>query len=581
MNIKKRNRRLTQVLFFILPIFFFQNTIGSNDLEMKETVIKITDTTVDSTVLIFKESGEQKVTVKNYLQKDIVVGDVYFIGDEFTTPLVARDISVLGYSHAAGLIIKAGTSYSFIINASQNATPTVNPDGEELLLGFKIIGEKESKYFPFKIKIDYNNDIIFKKRNLEFYPKPDPDLYNECYNFYHTGTMPINLSCNRLSSSEVKKLTIMNNGSLAANIKSVQLARNGSGINIGNYSSCYNLKSGTSCEVDVTTDGSEAKNDVIPVFVTYDVVDESSKVVNKDLIAAAAVIVSTQDEVKEVSQEHNNVQPIKSAIDGAITGAAIIESFSNMQEFIKKIFLLKLSKKAAGTASDIVMGPLSGVSYFIGDKIFEHTAGKYDSEYSVNKIISATVMYSLVAFKFCPEAAEKISVATYAASGGAIGAEGTAAVGAAACVIATVGCGLLGTFGGHYLTKAVYSNIVYRLPEQSWSGWIKDKSKLMFNFGASAVVRVVCKKALGSISGGLFEGDSFFDIPQDVSAAAVMVGMGSGAHYIEEGYSNAFLGYKSQLSALQNDTTIDSQAKKYINSQFCGRKECVCTKLDM
>jgi hypothetical protein len=476
-NQKKYNLSI-QILFFVLPLIYSQNSFGvststvffNGETVLKETVIKITDKQVyHPASLIFEVPGNQKITIENHLQKDVDIGNMYFVGDEFTVPNVSRDIHINSASGCS--TVKSGTSCTFVINAAENASPSINNDSELLLLNYKINGEQKDKFVQFKLKLDYNNDMIFKVRNLEF--KANEATFMEMPHF-ETLTM------------------INNNPSFSINIKEIRLAERNTNFVIGDCKKCSVLKSNDSCEVGIGIDlnTGKNKNDVIPIYVAYDVIDANNEVVKKNLIATAAAIVSSE----EVT---NHVQSAEARIDGAIEGAAVVVPYADTtQKLIKNFFVAVLPTKA-GIATDIVTGFLAGGGYFIGDEIVRGTVGEYESSDYVNKILSATTMHSVIAFGLCSLKSDSYSL----------------------CAVATIGCGLLGTFGGQYLTDAIYSNVVYRLPEQSWYGWLRDKSKLVFNFASAATIRVTCKTILGVPNGG------FTEVYQDASSAAIMVAL--------------------------------------------------------
>lgn len=478
-NQKKCNLSI-QILFFVFQLICSQNSFGvststvsfNDETVLKETVIKITDMQVyHPASLIFETPGSQKITIENHLQKDVDIGNMYFVGDEFTVPNISRDIHIDSASGCS--TVKSGTSCSFVISAAENASPSINNDSELLLLNYKTDGEQKDKFAQFKLKVDYNkNSLIFKERNLEF--KANEATFMELPHF--------------------ETLTLINNNpSFSINIKEIRLAERNTNFVIGDYKKCSILKSNSSCEVGIGIDFNtlKNKNDVIPIYVAYDIIDDNNEVIKKGLIATAAAIVSS-------AEATNHVQSAEARIDGAVAGATVVAPYADItQKLIKNFFVVVLPTKA-GIATDIASGFLAGGSYFIGDKIVESTVGDYESSYYVNKIFSAATMHGVIAFGLC------------SLKSGSYGL----------CAVATVGCGLLGTFGGQYLTDAIYSNVVYRLPEQSWYGWLRDKSRLVFNYASTAAIRVTCKTMLGVPNGG------FTDVYQDASSAAVMVALG-------------------------------------------------------
>jgi hypothetical protein len=508
---QKKYNLLVQILFFVLPFVCLQNSFGVSASTVSfngETVIKITDTHVyHPTSLMFEAPGNQKITIENHLQKDLDVGNIYFVGDEFTAPHIGRDIHTDSASGCS--IVKSGTSCSFVINAAENASPSINNDSELLMLNYRIYGEQKDRFAQFKLKLDYNNDVIFKIRNLEF--KANEATWMELYHHF-------------------KELTIINNNSsFLINVKNIRLPERSVDFVIGDYKNCSNLKSHGSCEVAIGTNFNTIKNDVVPIYVTYDLVDADGMVIKKDLIATAAAIVNYPS---EKTAEH--VRSAEARVDGAIAGASIVVPYAAItQKFIKKFFVVVLPRKA-GIMTDIATGFLAGGSYFISDKIVESTVGDYESSYYVNKIFSAATMHGVIAFGLCSR-------------NGGYGL----------CAAATIGCGLLGTFGGEAITDALYSNVVYHLPEQSWYGWLNEKSSLLVNFASTAAIRVTCKTMLGVPNGG------FTDVYQDTLSASVVVALDS----IFKEYPKLQATYKNSTDTF----TCDDHS--------CGG--CTCTKLPL
>lgn len=514
---QKKCNLLIQTLFFVFPLICSQNSFA-----LKETVIKITDIPQTAPAsLIFNEPGKQKVTIENHSQKDVNIGNLYSIADEFTATIISRGTHT---SFAEGCSrIKTGTSCSFVVGAQESASSSINPDGELFFLNYKSDGEQGDKFIPFKIKLDYNNDIIFEVRNLAF--NGNEATFMEIPHF--------------------EQLTIINNNpSFVANIKNIHLAKRNTDFVIGDYRQCSALKSNGTCKVGIGIDFN-TQNDVIPIYVTYDLVNVNGAVVKKDLLAVAAAIVNYHAEAVE-----HDVQPLESVFSGDVAGWTIVVPYAEgAQKFIKetirkinkKVFVVILPKRV-DVVTDIVTGILAGSSYFLGDKIIENTVEDYDSGYYGSKIISATTAHSIVALAFCPRE-----------NAGAFGF----------CVAATVGCGLLGTFGGEAITDVLYSNIVYHLPEQSWYERLKAKSKitkLPVDFLSAAALRVGCKAMLGVPNGG------FTELYQDTSSATVMVAL-----------ENIFK-KRSELLVPENVTSNGAPVYDHIGmEEVCS--ECICADL--
>lgn len=97
MNLNRKILRFTQILFFILSIGCLQSgfcNVDTNPLIEQETVLTIDESSAAGSlpVVIFAAPGTQKLTIENHLTKDIDIGSIYFFGDEFTAPLIARGV---------------------------------------------------------------------------------------------------------------------------------------------------------------------------------------------------------------------------------------------------------------------------------------------------------------------------------------------------------------------------------------------------------------------------------------------------------------------------------------------------------
>jgi len=69
MNTNKKICRFAQIIFFVFPMFFLQNSFGENP--MKETILKTTDAEkVEQQTLVFEKSGDQVIVVENNLANE-------------------------------------------------------------------------------------------------------------------------------------------------------------------------------------------------------------------------------------------------------------------------------------------------------------------------------------------------------------------------------------------------------------------------------------------------------------------------------------------------------------------------------
>jgi len=519
MNTKQKNYRLVQALFFVLPIIFSPNSFcNSNNSEMKETVIQITDTKIDPAILVFKEPGEQKITVENHLKKDVDMGNVLFLGDEFTAPLIARDISTHGYDRCS--TIKSGGYCSFKISAAKNASNTtaINPDGERLLLNYKAAGAKEVGLAEFKIKVDYNNDgLVFKPRNVEFtaerghverrqYPWMRPTL-----NTYGTVTSSEYYDY----QTETQKLTITNNNPLCSiNITKILLPRGDTFVRTGGYSTCSNLKSGSSCEVDVVV-GSNTKDDMVPIYITYDVVNDRHVVVKKDVVAVAAAIINFQDSKPKA-------QIMLAIINGVSTAFAALGAYSVSDDAFM---------------SSIIAGEL----YTAVDDGFKKQG--YNDKSKINAVISVAAMHAIFGFISC----WKYTLVP----------DGFISFGA--CMTKKIGCGLLGSLSVQALAASMHSNTVQqRLPDPNNPVEHGDELSASISLGLAAVLREGCKISAQVEGAGLAE--MIQEVYQDAVAGDEMDNIAAER-------------LRDTPKPQSNTPSVDHIFADYDD---CNSKECIC-----
>ncbi len=483
MSFSKVGGLFMKILVLILPVIGVQNILA-------DVTLKITDDYNDAKVktasVVFQAPGDQKLTIENHLQKDIDMGNIIFVGDEFTAPLVARDLATQGYSGCS--TVKSGTSCSLVLNVRDNASPTINPGGELLLLNYRVSGEEENKFAGFKVKIDYNNGVIFKVRNLEFtqynmsaellYPCVDPVL-NNLYNVHKESTRG-----GYVKFSPPQKLTILNENSQAIKVTNIRFAKEELDLTIGDFSGCAHVSGGGSCEVGVSINNLNTSDRTIPIYVVYDVLDENNGVVKKDLLAIAAAIINLDPKLKEPETRIGHA-----FLSGVVTGADIVAFFKGAVKATEKVgnyakkrlFTAVIENKAAGAAAefltDSLLGVGAGTSYSIVDSFFDDST--YKSDKNINKLFDAGFMHIGIGLGFC--------------------------AGDLSCIMAQIGCGLLGSFGAKFLGQILYSNVTMRLPEQTWYETLKNKSQTAFGFGASAVIRLGCKGVTGFLKDGVLE----------------------------------------------------------------------------
>jgi len=253
-----------------------------------------------SSKLEFTKPGDKTIRLINDLDDDITLESTFLAGNQFSIYPAARSISMHGLAACAK--ISAGESCTFKVNAAENASASIDPEGSQFFITYSVDAKGISRLNKFTVKIDYNKDVGFKVRNLKF---TDKKFANEL----------INITPTPLSST--KKLTIVNNNPASTvTIKNIQLAQKKAGITIGDYRDCLNLKGKSSCEVDITV-SHEAEDDATPIYVTYDTDDGK-----KDIVATAAIIIS-QDSNKD-----------KTDLGTAVKAGLALSTYLNLQKLI-------------------------------------------------------------------------------------------------------------------------------------------------------------------------------------------------------------------------------------------------------
>lgn len=441
MNTRKKIYKLFSIiLFFVFAIIGSQSGYGNNDTALPETVIKITgDENNDPVSLTFIKPGQQEIIIENRSQRDIRMVDIFFIGDDFTTPLVTHGITVLGYnSEHDDIIIKPQTSYSFVIKASDKASPTINPDGDLLVLAYYQYDKKIPILIPLKVKIDYNNSVEFLQRNLEF--------------FWHKNEYSLKLT---------QALTIVNhNLENSIQITDIKVARDSHANFIIKNNFKYILTPGRSCIVDIAVNANDiiGINDVKPIWITYNVIDKDNTVVSADLTAVAAIII------KE-SVDKNGVEPIKAIYNGGAFAVSVIGAGGARTKIFGKNWL-----------SSTIEGFIAGGFYKLVGGINYNTDHGYDSKNWGNKAIEVLSLNSILGGYYCPKEHGPLY---------------------ASCVAATIICGEFSIFGTEtVMDHLLLANTVSRLPEhQQWP--------ITSYLSIAAYFRNSCQTMLGVFNTGL------------------------------------------------------------------------------
>ena len=481
MNVNQKIFLLVQMLFFIFPMIGLQNSFGSDDdSALNETIIKITDTEAAPGTMIFKAPGEQWVTIENNLDKDVDVNEhVIFIGDDFMTTGVARgDISTSG----GCISIPAGQKGSFKVDAAKNAIPSINPEGEQFLLHYQIHGEGKDKFIAFKIKIDYNNDVTFAVRNLDFGIGGAKKTMAFLVPPMQTWLQPQQI--------QTKKLTIKSRDPLlSVGIKDVRLGKDKDGVRVGEYR-CSN----SFCEVDVTINNPKDKSDVIPIYVTYDMFDKDGQVVKEDLMAIAAAIIDLPSD-DEVKTNQDGTAVVAGLSTDAVIQAIYVKQFA--RTLVTRLLVTVVGNRGVAYLTDPTLGVLAGAGCAGAGKL---TPG-YNYGDLRNKAIQTVALHAALGVSDCGgrswQAVASGFVWSDPSSWFLAPVYGVASY--IACVTPRIVCGLISSFGAQLMTDIVYSNTVIRLPEQNqgWFGWLGKKSQSAVTFASAAVIRVACDQVAG------------------------------------------------------------------------------------
>jgi hypothetical protein len=245
-----------------------------------------------------------------------------------------RSISVHGLSNCSK--IPAGKSCEITVKAAENASASIYPEGQNFFIDYNIGGKNAEKPAEFTVNVYYNNDIAFKKRNLEFTDKVEfTENQNQYFPIQNTqisqqGTFNNYRYAGYAGKGYLpQKLTIINkNPSYSIKIKNIS-AQNKTGITIGDYSACSNLKSNSFCDVDITV-GNEAKDDITPIYVTYTIDGKE----DKDIVATAAIIIS---------QDSNDKLDLGTAITSGLTRSSYLNALPKPKNWLASFVTSYLS----------------------------------------------------------------------------------------------------------------------------------------------------------------------------------------------------------------------------------------------
>jgi len=477
--------------FFLLILVCPPIVFGSSK---KEAIIEIYDSTTvaeypnSKQKIVFDKPGTKKLTIKNHLDKNVNVGDILFVGDEFTAPIIKRGLSVQNPYNCS--IIDPNSSCLMTITADLKASPTVDSkdEGVSLFLNYKIGGDEKIKFIQFRVKLNYNDDLQFEIRNIQFVEKrfqlDDNFSFNEGV-WFDNGEFRYH--------GFAGELTIINSLITPVFIKDIMLVKNGKSVGRIICSTCKELKSGASCKTELTIDYKDRKKyDALPIYVTY---DTDSR---KDLVAVAAAIINpSQQSYDPEKTEIELMELINAAIGGYLLYKAIM-----LPNAI-------LSSNNANLLTQVFIGILAGASFkafgWIDDKFFRR-----DKSSSKNKFVSGALLHSLLAVDFCEDFAKKNGVPYEI------------------CAVVTIGCGLASTFNTGYAKSALFPNAIHRLPEQkTWLSPYTNDLKLAFDIIVMAGLRTFCKSNLAPHGG-------FVEIMRDALAVTSMICLNKGENCLFE-----------------------------------------------
>lgn len=249
-------------------------------------------------VLKFKKPGIKTFKIINDWDSEVTIKRIFFNADQFSLYPILRSFAIQGFAPNSKL--PRGAWYELQIKAEENASTSIYPGGTQFFIVYTVMvnGEEKERAAEFRVKIDYNDEVEFDVRNLEFTslerkftetPCPEQLQYsfiNNPYNLHDNGTSGKYFY---QAAPTVKKLIIKNKSpSPTIKVTNVSLDQDKAGVHIGNYSSCSSLEAGKSCEVDITVDH-EATDEAVPVYVTYHTND-------KEVVATAAIIIKRKSD---------------------------------------------------------------------------------------------------------------------------------------------------------------------------------------------------------------------------------------------------------------------------------------------
>ena len=249
----------------------------------KPEYIRPTVETID-----FEQPGIKRITLVNKWHEEITLLGVFFDIKKTSAVQTARSLVVQGFE--AGRIVPGGGTHELQIQAEENASSSIEPEGNHFFVAYKVKvgGKDEVRYSEFKVKVSYNEDVGFYERNLLFDGVGSKELYLR--------------NKNNAQDIKIKQIGFLSLDQ-GTNFDDISLTQETSGVHIQQHDCSFLKKGGANgCRAVVTVD-QDAKDNLVPVYVKYDICDSSDgvcrEVVAHDVIATAVIAVSKNQELAD------------------------------------------------------------------------------------------------------------------------------------------------------------------------------------------------------------------------------------------------------------------------------------------
>ena len=427
-------------------------------------------------VFEFKKPGLKKLKLVNKWREGVTILGVFFDIKKTSAIQTARGVAIQGLE--LGHEIASGGSYELQVQAKENASSSIYPDGEHFFIAYKVkIGEQEeTRFAEFKVQVKYNEDIGFYERNFVF---GDSEVLRD---FYLKNK-------NKNQTIKIKQVGFLN-WDKKVDLEALDLAPKTTGAQVWQIN-CSTLKSGDICRVLVNVD-IDAKDGVIPIYVKYDVCegndDACRNIVAQDVITTAVVVV------------HRNKSSVK---DDNVVEAVDDHGFSEAAE--------EIAKKVAGqntlsvNAENSLVDPTRAVGNGITKEAFKIVVKKVATSFLGEAIGSKQPLtpwfVGIIHSGFINKAligkpASAIQSIAITSLGKAVVSEIDRGIrdSKSPNFFATLGCDMPANLVGLWVDLFLFPKGEY-LPE-NWEGWFTGYHNTII-YTVTGVVKVGCLSALG------------------------------------------------------------------------------------